>query len=84
MNTKDKIAKVLRSAGRVALLRLGAAGALLFLSAVAAEVFAKRARIRSGSFGGDAYTVGKKTDSKVVFITNMTPVKFSINAIKRK
>lgn len=78
------IGNVLKAAGRAAVFgRLCTAGTLLVLSAAAVEVFAKRASIRSGKFGGDVYVVGKKSDPKAVCITNMSPVKSAINVIKR-
>jgi len=78
------IGKVLKAAGRAAVFgRLCTAGTLLVLSAAAVEVFAKRARIRSGKLVGDVYVIGKKSNPKAVCITNMSPVKSAINVIKR-
>ncbi len=76
--------KVLKAAGRAAVFgRLCTAGTLLVLFAAAAELFAKRVRIRSGKFGGDVYVIGKKSNPKAVCVTNMSPVKYAINVIKR-
>lgn len=84
------LGKVLKAAGRAAVFRrlfrlraAGTLGTLLILSAVAAEFFAKRGRIRSGKLCGDVYVIGKKSHPKAVCVTNISPVKSAINVIKR-
>jgi len=57
----------------------GAAG--LFLLTVG--IFAKRARIRDRKVNdGYIYVLPPKADNGMVLITNQTPVKIAINAIK--
>ncbi len=82
--------KTLKAAGRAAVFRrlfrlrsAGMLGTLLVLSAAAAELFTKRARMRSGKLRGDVYVIGKKSNPKAVCVTNISPVKSAINAIKR-
>lgn len=78
------LGKIFKAAGRAAVfVRLCTAGALLVLSAASAELFAKRARIRGGKLSGDAYIVGKKSDPKAVYVTNISPIKSAIYVIKR-
>ena len=57
--------------------------AAAMLPAAAAELFIKRGRIQGEKFSGDLYILGKKSNSKTAFITNVTPVNFAKNVIKR-
>lgn len=80
------MAKKFRTGTFFALLAAAAAalGAILTASAVTANAV-KRTRFRDDG-GADAYMYipNKNGHSKAVFITNVTPEKFVINAIKRK
>lgn len=59
-----------------AVIGLTAAAALAAMAAAGGK-----ARIRKGKFVGDIYVCGKKSDSKMVFVTNQTPGKLVKNSI---
>lgn len=74
--------KIIAAAGKAAaFICVGIAAVML--PAAAAELFVKRGRVQGEKFNGDLYILGKKTNPKTVFITNVTPVNFAKDVIKR-
>ncbi|MDE7302946.1 MAG: hypothetical protein K2N60_06465 [Oscillospiraceae bacterium] len=74
--------KIFAAAGKAAaFICIGIAAVML--PAAAAELFIKRGRVQSEKFNGDLYILGRKSNSKIAFITNVTPVNFAKNVIKR-
>lgn len=74
--------KIFAAAGKAAAFLCVVAAAAM-LPAAAAELFVKRGRVQSEKFKGDLYILGRKSNSKIAFITNVTPVNFAKNVIKR-
>lgn len=62
---------------------LCAVTAAVMLPAAAAELFIKRGRVQGEKFNSDMYIFGRKSNPKTVFITNVTPVNFAKDVIKR-
>ncbi len=79
--------KMLKKLVKAVTFILGLAGTVTLIgSAVlsAAGAFARHARIRAGRTDENIYMLRNKGKSGAVFITNQTPLKAAVNAVKNR